>query len=189
MHYMKWARVMLPLLFEKFEPVCISFAIFFFSLKLSTGKRLTLAKIQWGTWRGMGCSPFGFYRPGFRVSQTNQNFRINQQVGCLLLHCYLFAYHDYILRKFETLRKKCPYSGPHFPTFGLNTGRYSLSFRIQSKCGEMRTRITPNTDTFHAVKGKCQRIHWRIKGSGPSQGYRHVQNILRIYQVSLRILI
>ena len=31
-HYMKWARVMLPPLFEKFEPVCISFAIFFFSL-------------------------------------------------------------------------------------------------------------------------------------------------------------
>ena len=46
------------------------------------------------------------------------------------------------------------YSGPHFPTFGLNTERYSVSLRIQSKCGKMRTRITPNTDTFHAVNNR-----------------------------------
>ena len=25
-------------------------------------------------------------------------------------------------------------------------------YRIQSKCGKMRTTITPNTDTFYAVK-------------------------------------
>ena len=37
------------------------------------------------------------------------------------------------------------YSGPHFPAFGLNT------LRIQSACGEIWTRITPNTDTFHAA--------------------------------------
>ena len=30
-------------------------------------------------------------------------------------------------------------------------GRYSVSLRIQSECGKMRTRITPNTDTFYAV--------------------------------------
>ena len=36
------------------------------------------------------------------------------------------------------------YSGPHFPAFGLNS-------RIQSECGKIRNRITPNTDTFHAV--------------------------------------
>ena len=28
---------------------------------------------------------------------------------------------------------------------------YSVSLRIQSECGKMRTRITPNTDTFYAV--------------------------------------
>ena len=43
------------------------------------------------------------------------------------------------------------YSGPHFPAFGLNTERYSVSLRIQSECGKMQTRITPNTDTFHTV--------------------------------------
>ena len=38
------------------------------------------------------------------------------------------------------------YSGPYFPTFGLN-----VSLRIQSECGKMRTRITPNSVTFYTV--------------------------------------
>ena len=45
------------------------------------------------------------------------------------------------------------YSGAYFPTFGLNTERYYIvSLRMHSECGEIRTRITPNTDTFYAVK-------------------------------------
>ena len=43
------------------------------------------------------------------------------------------------------------FSGLYFPTFGLNTERYSASPRIQSECGKIRTRKTPNTDTFWAV--------------------------------------
>ena len=43
------------------------------------------------------------------------------------------------------------YSGQHFPAFGLNTKRYSMSLRIQSKWGKIWTRISPNTDTFYAV--------------------------------------
>ena len=43
------------------------------------------------------------------------------------------------------------YSGSYFPAFGLNTERYGVSLRIQSECRKIRTRITPNTDTFHAV--------------------------------------
>ena len=43
------------------------------------------------------------------------------------------------------------YSGPYFPAFGLNTERYRVSLRIQSECGKIRTRTTPNTDTFYAV--------------------------------------
>ena len=35
--------------------------------------------------------------------------------------------------------------------FGLNTERYSVSRRIQYKCGKIRTRITPNMDTFYVV--------------------------------------
>ena len=44
------------------------------------------------------------------------------------------------------------FSGPYFPSFGLNTERYGASLRIQFECGEIRTRITSNTDTFYAVK-------------------------------------
>ena len=40
------------------------------------------------------------------------------------------------------------YSGPHFPAFGLNSERYGVCLRIQFKCGKIRTRKTPNTDTF-----------------------------------------
>ena len=35
------------------------------------------------------------------------------------------------------------YSGPHFPAFGLNK---------EEECGKMQTRITPNMNTFQAVK-------------------------------------
>ena len=42
-------------------------------------------------------------------------------------------------------------SGPHFSAFELNTERYSVSLGIHSEYGDVRTRITPNTDTFHAV--------------------------------------
>ena len=40
------------------------------------------------------------------------------------------------------------YSGPYFPAFGKYLG---VPCRIQSECGTIRTRITPNTDTFYAV--------------------------------------
>ena len=43
------------------------------------------------------------------------------------------------------------YPGPYFAAFGLSRERYEVSLRIQSKCGKIRTKITPNTDTFYAV--------------------------------------
>ena len=43
------------------------------------------------------------------------------------------------------------FSGLYFPAFGLITERYGVSLRIQSECGKIRTRKTPNTDIFHAV--------------------------------------
>ena len=44
------------------------------------------------------------------------------------------------------------FSGPYFPACGLNTKRYKVSLRNQSKCGKIWTKKTPNTDTFHEVK-------------------------------------
>ena len=37
------------------------------------------------------------------------------------------------------------------PAFGLNTGRCGVSLRVQSECGKMWTRITPNADIFYAM--------------------------------------
>ena len=44
----------------------------------------------------------------------------------------------------HALRENCPntefFSGSYFPAFGLNTEKYPISARIQSKCGKIRTR-------------------------------------------------
>ena len=42
-------------------------------------------------------------------------------------------------------------SGLYFHAFGLNAERCGVSLPIQSECGNIRTRITLNTDTFYAV--------------------------------------
>ena len=51
------------------------------------------------------------------------------------------------------------YSGPHFPAFELNAGRYGVSLRIQSECRNMRARIARNMDNFHAVLTKVQSLN------------------------------
>ena len=43
------------------------------------------------------------------------------------------------------------FSGQYFSAFMLNTGRYSVSLRIESECEKIQARKTPNMDTFHAV--------------------------------------
>ena len=51
------------------------------------------------------------------------------------------------------LCKKCPYSELFWSAFSriwTEYGEYYVFLRIQSKCGKMRTRLTPNTDTFYA---------------------------------------
>ena len=53
------------------------------------------------------------------------------------------------------LRKKSPYlqlfwsaSFQHFPTFGLNTERYYVSLRIQSKCGKIEKNADQNNSEY-----------------------------------------
>ena len=64
----------------------------------------------------------------------------------------LYIYHYNCVKSIRIRNFSCPY----FPAFGLNAvsrsrTEYSVSLRIQSECGKIRTRITPNTDTFYAV--------------------------------------
>ena len=58
---------------------------------------------------------------------------------------------------FLTRCGKCPntefFSGPYFPTFGLNTERYGVPLRIQSKCGKIWTR--KNSVFGHFSRNVC----------------------------------
>ena len=68
------------------------------------------------------------------------------------LSCQLHEFSDGNTLSNNTLRKKSHirrFFGPYFPAFELNTERYSVSLQIQPECGKIRTRKTPNTDTFH----------------------------------------
>ena len=59
---------------------------------------------------------------------------------------------DILFKKFDVLEKFIlPFFFEQDP-FGLNTERYEVSLHIHSESGKMRIRITPNTDTSHAVK-------------------------------------
>ena len=58
-----------------------------------------------------------------------------------------------------SLREKCPYSKLFWSAFSHIRTEYGeilrispYSVRMQENAGKMRTRITPNTDTFYAVK-------------------------------------
>ena len=96
---------------------------------------------------------------------------------CTVLNCllsnwrfdnlnYLHSYfhESWLISNFHCVKsvRIRSYSGPHFPAFGLNMERYSVSLRIQSEYGKMRTRTTPNTDTFYAVFGLTM-FCWHIE--------------------------
>ena len=56
---------------------------------------------------------------------------------------------------FRSLREKYPYwefSWSVYRAFGLNTERHFVPLRIQFEYGKIRTRKTPNTDTFYAAR-------------------------------------
>ena len=49
-------------------------------------------------------------------------------------------------------------SSPDFSRIQIEYGSDSVSFCIQSECGNTQTRITSNTDTFHAVIHTSERL-------------------------------
>ena len=86
----------------------------------------------------------------------NTNFEKHSANSCFWTFKDQLLRNDASLHCVKSVRIRT-YSGPHFPAFGLNTEIY-LSFRIQSQCVKMRTRITPNMDTFYEVLVKEQEI-------------------------------
>ena len=81
---------------------------------------------------------------------TAQEWRFSYGKNCSIFDKTFHAVKELLYRCVKSVRIRS-YSGPHFPAFGMNTERQRLSFRIQFECGKMRTRITPNMDTFYAM--------------------------------------
>ena len=71
-------------------------------------------------------------------SNISSLLNIYERVFCEKSHCV----KSVLIRSF---------SGPYFSAFGLNMERHGVSFRIQSEFGKVRTRNTPNINTFHSV--------------------------------------
>ena len=64
----------------------------------------------------------------------------------------LMAHNIYpYCEKSVRIRSYWSFSGLYFLAFKLNAEKYAVSLRVQSECGKIRTRKTPNTDIFHAV--------------------------------------
>ena len=73
----------------------------------------------------------------------------------------------------SALREKFPYWEFCWSVFSRIRTEYGEILRIQSKCGKIKTRKTPNMDTFHAVsssfiestkRGGEKFIHKFLKG-------------------------
>ena len=74
------------------------------------------------------------------------------------------------------IARTCSFSGPYSPSFGLNTEIYRVIVRIQSECGKIRTRKTPNTDTFlRSVYCNTFKICMTILGHHAFKGYATTQ--------------
>ena len=65
-----------------------------------------------------------------------------------------------------TLRKECLYSEFFCSAFSDWIRRDTPCFRIQFECGKIRTRITPNMNTFYSVsphiQSECRKIQTKI---------------------------
>ena len=77
-------------------------------------------------------------------SQTSRvaapNFLGSQVTTCTFFGSQLISSRFRITPTAWKVPKYGLFSGPYFPTFGLNTERYEESLRFQSECGKIRTR-------------------------------------------------
>ena len=97
---------------------------------------------------------------GFSLVLFSLNVLVfNQDYDALFHYCTIFIT---VINSTQTLGKKSPYSEFFWSAFSRirteylsvkSEYLYEVSFRIQFEHGKMRTRKTPNTDTFHAVRG------------------------------------
>ena len=98
-------------------------------------------------------SKFLEIRPGKRFAEHSFNRISTPQLICFLLTMSTPNTSNWqlIIRKRISLRKKYPYSELFRSVFSRIWTEYGVSLRIQSECGKIRTRKTPNADNFYAV--------------------------------------
>ena len=132
-----------------------------------------------------------FYQPHFMVIQT-WHFMVSPNFLLFITSQDITKDADVIFIITAWSVHIRSYSGPDFPTFKLDTEKYSVSLRIQSECGKIWTRITPNTDTFYAAKTNSNNLivpsrtkfskkisHWRVDINCKTyDSIRHHKNIL-----------
>ena len=167
-----WGFPDLPIFFPKIEFCHIS-CFMFVSLKGKRSEKIMIWDFASPTGAQTANGPIHKTLPLARVCKNVENGieHADSAYGVcssLLIIRFIFirlsakqtSYKVWWLQNAEkALRKKCPYLElfwsvffPHFPVFGLNAERYSHSVQIRENAGKMWTRITPNTDTFYAVK-------------------------------------
>ena len=65
--------------------------------------------------------------------------------------CFAFSYKELC----QALRETCPYWVLFWSAFSrirTKYGEIQVSLGILSECGKIQTRVTPDTNTFHAVR-------------------------------------
>ena len=89
------------------------------------------------------------------ISASRQNVRQNRGFPTFLA---VYKWNIIMIYHWVKSVRIRSFSCPYFPAFRLNTERYGLSLRIQSECGEIWTKKTPNTNTFNAVWVKVKKL-------------------------------
>ena len=133
---------------ENWDNKCFSVPLLFQTMHFSMQKARIIRKVNWKI-----CSLFLSYSR-FRVLENKRRVSFKVEVSSIvrgLQPQFYVKTGQFHCVKSGHIRS---FFGRYFPAFGLNTERYSVFLRIQSKWRKIRTRETPNKDFFQAVFSK-----------------------------------
>ena len=88
------------------------------------------------------------------ISQVVKPLKVSEKYSlCEKWPCseFFWSVFSSILTEYGEVRSISPYSVQMRENTDQKNSKYGLPLRIYSKCGKIRTRKTPNMDTFHAV--------------------------------------
>ena len=109
--------------------------------------------------------------------------------------CFFSDGDDHGLFLWDALLEKCPYLELLRSAFCRIWTEYSVSHLIQSECGKIRTRITPNTDSFYAVMVHGQKYvkpyfqQGKLLGVETIANFKHVMSGISTWNFASMIVI